>query len=140
MHLKLIRDINESAVSTEGTVLCNGVHECYSLEDKDRFLETGGTKVQNQTCIPRGKYRIIVTYSNRFKRKLPLLLDVPMFTGIRMHTGNSSKDTEGCIIVGASNVVKGDDWVSQSTIAFNKLMLKIETALASGELVTIEIV
>ncbi len=78
--------------------------------------------------------------SNRFGKRLPLLLDVPGFEGIRIHSGNSSKDSEGCIIVGAINERTDDDWVSSSKVAMNRLLPKIEDALAVKEEVWIEVV
>jgi hypothetical protein len=68
---------------------------CNVLEDKVRDLnkdgdlnDAGETKVYGETAIPYGKYKIIITYSQRFKRDLPLLVDVPHFSGIRIHPGN----------------------------------------------------
>ena len=80
---------------------------CNALEDADRGLrqdmqleEIKKKKVYGQTAIPRGSYECVYTYSNRFKKMLPLLKDVPGFDGIRIHSGNSAKDTDGCILVG----------------------------------------
>jgi len=83
--------------TTIGNILDDdGQFVCYTLEDKDRKLEGGGEKVYGQTAIPRGFYRVILSRSNRFKRIMPEILDVPQFTGIRMHGGNDEHDTEGC--------------------------------------------
>ena len=86
---------------------------CNTLEDADRGLsqdmhleEIKKKKAYGQTAIPRGSYECVYTYSNRFKKMLPLLKDVPGFDGIRIHSGNSAKDTEGCILVGL-NLKKG---------------------------------
>ena len=74
--------------------------------------------------------------SPRFKKVLPLLLDVPHFEGVRIHTGNTEKDTEGCILVGY-NKVKGK--VINSKIAFDKVMKYLELATINNEKITIEV-
>lgn len=71
---------------------------------------------------------------------MPLLKDVPGFTGVRIHKGNFSKDTEGCILVGAINDKIGDDFIGQSKIAFNRLFEKMLVAKSAGEEITIDIV
>jgi hypothetical protein len=139
MKLKLVRKMG-TAGFTEGKLYINGVFECYTVEDADRMLEAGGKKIQDKTAIPRGTYEVVITMSNRFKKRLPLLLNVPGFTGIRIHAGNSSKNTEGCIIVGSINARDDDDWVGGSKVAMQRLMPKIEAALAAKEKVTMEVV
>ena len=136
MYLQLVRE-SFSNKATEGKLFVNGKFECYTLEDEDRFLETGGIKMQNNTCIPRGTYTVKLTKSKRFLRVLPLLLDVPQFTGIRIHSGNTHNDTEGCILVGNRNIEDDDDWIGDSRNALKSLMEKLE---AEEELITIEIV
>jgi hypothetical protein len=139
MYLQLVReDFTDKA--TEGKLFVNGQFECYTLEDQDRFLESDGLKIAGDTCIPRGVYEVKITMSNRFQKDLLEVLSVPMFTGIRIHTGNSSVDTEGCIIVGSVNTQDDDDWVGGSRIAYNQLHSKVAKALENGEEVTIEIV
>ena len=79
----------------------------WTCEDRDRGLELDlARKVRGQTAIPIGSYRVAVTESARFKRKLPLLLNVPGFRGIRIHAGNDASDTDGCILVGSSRDVE----------------------------------
>lgn len=112
--------------STGGILEIDGEFECFTLEDKDRELEKGGEKIPGQTAIPRGKYRVIVNFSRRFGRALPLLLNVPQFEGIRIHAGNTDRDTEGCILVGKSAMA---DYLGQSKLALEALLLKIFTAL-----------
>jgi hypothetical protein len=78
--------------------------------------------------------------SNRFKKFLIEVLEVEQFSGIRIHSGNSSKDTEGCIIVGSINNRDDDDWVGASKVAYERLHKKVKTALSNKEFVTLEIV
>ena len=139
MYMQLVREYF-TPTSCEGLIFVNGTEECYSLEDTDRKLEEGGERIYGKTAIPRGKYNVIVTYSPRFKKRLPLLENVPQFEGIRIHVGNTSKNTEGCILVGASNVGNHDDFIGHSKMAFEAIMNKIEGALVNGEEVTMEVV
>ena len=138
MNLKLKRK-HYGETFTEGKLFVNDGFECYTVEDTDRHLEDGGVKIQNKTAIPKGKYNVTISYSNRFKKHLIEVLAVEGFSGIRIHSGNSSKDTEGCIIVGASNQRDDDDWVSESRIAYEKLHQKVKQALSSGQSVTLEV-
>lgn len=138
MKLKLVRTIG-TAGFTEGKLYVDDEFECFTVEDADRKLESGGVKIQNKTAIPRGTYNVTITMSNRFKRFLPLVEDVEGFEGIRIHSGNSSKDTEGCIIVGAINESYDDDWVGASKVAFDRLFPKIKSALSRKQKVTLEV-
>ena len=85
---------------TIGKMYIDGIFFCFTLEDKDRQLEDGGIKIAHETAIPRGIYQVVIDMSTRFAKKLPHILNVPQFEGIRIHSGNSSKDTEGCILLG----------------------------------------
>ncbi len=138
MEIKLVRK-NGTAGFTEGRLYINGEFECFTVEDQDRKLESGGTKIQNKTAIPKGIYKVTISMSNRFKRMLIEILDVKGFTGIRVHSGNSSKDTEGCIIVGSINIRDDDDWVGASKVAYERLHRKIKQALSNKEKVTLEV-
>ena len=116
---------------------------CNTLEDTDRGLsqdmhleEIKNKKVYGKTAIPIGSYECVYTYSNRFKKMLPLLKDVPGFDGIRIHSGNSAKDTEGCILVGL-NLKKG--MVLNSREWTNKLVSKMKEAWNRKERVIIVI-
>lgn len=122
--------------STIGVLTVNHHFECFSLEDKDRQLESGGEKIYGKTAIPRGRYRIIVDLSQRFGRTLPRLLSVPNFEGIRIHAGNTTEDTDGCILTGQTI---GFDFVGQSKLALESLMIKIFNALDLKEEVWISI-
>lgn len=85
-------------------------------------------KIKGRTAIPAGTYRVRLTYSPRFKKILPLVENVPNFSGVRIHTGNTSKDTEGCILVGR-RIERNKDWIADSRKTFNLLMQKITTYL-----------
>lgn len=122
-----------SSHSTIGELSVDGRFECYTLEDVIRPI---GIKVPGQTCIQPGIYAVQLTMSQRFSRVLPLLLNVPMFEGIRIHPGNTSADTEGCILVGWG---KGTDQITQSRDAFASLFSKLRGAEARGEPITIEV-
>jgi len=139
MFIQLVRE-SFTDKATEGKLFVNGTFECYTLEDKDRKLEEDGEKVYGKTAIPRGSYEVVVTHSNRFKKDLPLLLDVPQFEGVRIHSGNTSRDTEGCILVGSINHEDHDDFVGASKAAFKPLMEKLQEALSNEEEVILEIV
>lgn len=126
----------EYACFSEVTV--DGEFECYLLEDTDRKLESGGTKIYAQTAIPRGTYEIVITRSPRFKKDLVLFVNVPGFMGVRMHPGNKPNDSEGCVLPGTSIDVE-KNWISGSRIAHDALFDKIKKALQAGEQVTWEI-
>lgn len=139
MKLKLVRNTSTKGF-TEGKLYIDGIFECYTIEDEDRKLESGGVKVQNLTAIPKGIYNMTISMSNRFKKFLIEVLAVNQFSGIRMHSGNSSKDTEGCIIVGSINDRTNDDWIGGSKIAYETLHKKVKTALSNKQTVTLEVV
>lgn len=140
MELKLVRKYLGKDF-TEGKLFINNGFQCYTVEDTDRKLETIGCegKVQNSTCIPRGKYKVTISKSVRFGKFLIEILDVPCFKGIRIHSGNSSEDSEGCIIVGKSNARDDDNWVSESRIAYDALHKRVKEALSAGEDVMLEV-
>jgi hypothetical protein len=119
--------------STISDLTIDGKFECFVLEDKDRGLQQGmplseltALKIKTKTAIPSGRYEIVVSFSDRFQKMLPLLLDVPAFAGIRIHPGNTDADTEGCLLPGK---VKSPDMVSSSKIAFTALFDKIKAAV-----------
>lgn len=97
---------------TIGKLYIDGVAFCDTIEDKvidvDKSgkFDNGEIKVYGESAIPYGTYKVVITLSPRFKRFLPEILDVPHFTGIRIHRGNTEKDSHGCPIVG-QNKVKG---------------------------------
>jgi hypothetical protein len=132
MELMLFREPSVDGC-TIGKLSIDGGFECFTLED----ILRDGPKVADQTAIPPGRYRIVITMSNRFKRMLPQLLDVPGFAGIRIHSGNTSDDTSGCILVGQS---RANDSISSSKLAMEQLQRKIAASLARSENVFITIV
>ena len=91
---------------TVGKLFINDQYFSDTLEDPVRDLSKE-VKVFGDTAIPYGIYKVIVNDSNKFKRRMPLLLDVPSFRGIRIHAGNNTSDTLGCILVGENNVKGG---------------------------------
>src|SRR5574343_976097 len=101
MKLELIRHAIKDTY-TIGKLFIDGTYFCDTLEDYVR----AGEKVFGKTAIPTGTYDVQITYSNRFKQPMPLLIDVPGFSGIRIHPGNTAEDTHGCILVG-KNTIKG---------------------------------
>ena len=156
MILTLVRNIKESTKDytigelyvQEEDKLTQTYKVCDTIEDAFRLLPKTcpntpkgkscecKEKVYGKTCIPNGTYTVVLSYSNRFKRVLPELLDVPHFLGIRMHAGNSSADSSGCILLGTKS--KGD-WVTDSMVAFNKVYTLLQKAVANKEEITITI-
>lgn len=139
MKLQIVRDQTGPA-GTTGTLFLNGRRECYTLEDQVREIKgqpVSAWKIPGETAIPRGIYKIEITFSPHFGRDLPLLVDVPGYEGVRIHPGNTAADTEGCILVGTT---KSPGWVGQSRIAFDDLYPKIEAAFEAGEEITLEII
>ena len=101
----------------------NGKKLCDTLEPIWRNYDGGELKIPKKSAIPEGTYRVVTTYSLRFRKYLPLLVGVPGFEGVRIHAGNTSKDTEGCILVGQNLQVGKVLW---SRITLEKLMKLIE--------------
>lgn len=121
--------------ATIGELYVDREHIADTLEDRVR---PEGEKVYGKTAIPEGTYEMVLSYSPRFKKILPEILNVPNFTGIRIHCGNSSADSSGCILVGTWDGEK-EDWVSDSKVAFNKLMSLLQKAADNKEKITITI-
>lgn len=132
MEIDLIRK-TKTDKTTIGDLSVNGKFFCFVFEDKDRGLTQSMSltqikklKVYGETAIPEGRYEIVITMSDRFKRRLPLLMNVPGYEGIRIHTGNKAVDTHGCLLPGR---VKSVDAVAESTIAFNSLFALLDKTL-----------
>ena len=128
---------------TIGDLYVNDKLFCNTLEDTDRGLlksndieDIKSKKVKGKTAIPAGTYLVTITYSNRFKKNMPLVEGVPGFEGIRIHSGNTAADTEGCILVG-KNTQKGK--VLESKATFDSLFAKIRDAFEMKETIYITI-
>jgi hypothetical protein len=136
MNITLQRQ-KSSDKSTLGFLNIDGIFECYTLE---HVVRPDGEKVENQTAIPEGTYNIDITYSPHFQRYVMILEDVPGFEGIRIHTGNTVADTEGCILVGKTI---GNDCIADSRLAYialwGKILNYINDALAIVNRITIQI-
>lgn len=130
MRLKLVRkrEINNATI---GELFINDVRFCDTLEDKIR-----AKKIKHETCIDAGTYQVIINYSMRFKRQMPLLINVPNFVGIRIHAGNTIANTSGCILLGINDF---DDRLIASKIMFDKFFSLLENALKNQNCI-IEIV
>ena len=101
----------------------NGIKICDTLEPTWRDYKGGELKVPRKSAVPEGTYPVVVTKSKKFGKYLPLLVGVPGFEGVRIHSGNTVNDTEGCILVG-QNLIKGKVLLSRLTL--EKLMRLIE--------------
>lgn len=135
MKLRVERGLSGTS-STIGKLYVDGVFFAYTLEDIDRHLEGGGKKINGETAIPRGSYKVIIDFSNRFQKQMMHVLNVPGFEGIRIHAGNTDKDTEGCILLGK---VRSDNAVFNSREAVNALFEKVRAALNAGQEVNLEV-
>ena len=125
MKIKLER-IFRGETYTIGHLYIDDVYFCDTVEDAVREIKPDGEgKIFGQTAIPHGTYKVILSMSAKFKRILPSILDVPHFTGIRIHSGNTAKDSHGCILVG-KNTEKGK--VTSSRIYEQVLIKKIQGA------------
>jgi len=124
MKLNLIRK-EFTTISTIGDLLIDGKFYCYTLEDMYR-----DKKIKKVTAIPYGTYEVIINFSNRFQKPMPLLLNVPNFEGIRIHNGSTADHTEGCILLGFT---KSKDFIGNSKLAFNQFMPKLQAGLKTGK-------
>ena len=93
------------------------------------------TKTDGRTAIPAGRYRVGLSFSNRFQKLLPELFDVPKFTAIRIHAGNRPEDTDGCILVGEIQTVDGAGrpGILRSAKAVNEIVRLLKHGLVTGD-------
>jgi hypothetical protein len=135
LELTLQRNEKFTRDYTAGRLMLDGLPWLYTLEDEVREIAgrpVSEWKIPKVTAIPRGRYRVILTHSNKFKRVLPEVLNVPGYTGIRMHKGNLASHTEGCILVGKSDGNDKDAWLGNSGVAEGELVAVLNDAINSG--------
>ena len=108
-----------------GKLYIDGKYFCDTIEDTDRGLddkmkesEILKKKIKGQTAIPTGVYNVFITWSPKYKKPMPLIDNVKGYSGIRIHSGNTAKDTEGCLIVGKNKEVGK---VLESRVTYNAL-------------------
>lgn len=147
MELRLDR-IFRTNNYTIGELYVDGIYQCDTLEDPVRPLPEVcpdtpkgiackcKEKVYGDTAVPAGTYEVKLSYSNRFKRVMPEILNVPHFLGIRIHSLNTSSETEGCVGVGTWDGVT-DNWISNSRAAYDKLFKLLKEANDKKEKITI---
>lgn len=140
MDIEVIRDLFNPK-QTIGKLYIDGKFECYTLEDCVRepvgkMVPVAAWKIPHETAIPRGEYRLEITWSNRFVKMLPLLLGVPGFDGVRLHAGNTEADTEGCILLGD---IRFATYIGASRIAVARVIGKIQSAIDRKESITITV-
>lgn len=135
---------------TIGELYVNDNYLCDTLEDKVRELPATcpytpkyqnckcKEKVYSETAIPAGTYKVKLTYSNKYKKIMPEICDVPHFLGIRIHSGNKSADSAGCVLVGEWDG-KTPNWISNSRVNYNKLYDLLKSASDSKEDINITI-
>lgn len=133
MRLTLTR-IERYSHATIGRLEMDGLFFGWTCED---VVRPYGVKIPGATAIPAGTYPVQITYSPRFKKRMPLLVGVPGFSGIRIHPGNTADDTEGCILVGYD---RDGDEIKRSMLAYQDLFAQISGALEVAEDVFIEII
>ena len=124
---------------TIGELKIGQLHICWILEDPVREIpgepvETW--KIKGETAIPAGKYKIERTFSNRFQHTTPQLMDVPGFQGIRIHPGNTTGDTEGCLLPGLE---RRSNSVGSSQLAYREVLKWLDTIEQNGDEAWIEI-
>ena len=141
MELQLKRE-KVAGRNTPGKLYIDNAYFCYTIEDvirKDPKPETpeNEAKVYGETAIPAGRYRITITYSPKFRRKMILVNDVPGYTGIRIHGGRDHEDSLGCPLVGYKRMSNGK--LTETLQASAELFRQIDTALKERKEVYIAI-
>lgn len=142
LKLLLVREptrfVTNGEAYTPGILYADGLRFSFTCEDEDRMLEKAGVdrKVYGRTAIPRGRYRVEVSWSHRFGKLLPAVLDVPGFSGIRFHGGNRAEDSLGCILVGKVRTATG---IAQCADSVQRLIALIQDADDKGSEVWLEV-
>lgn len=123
---------------TLGVMYRNGLRFCQTCEDEDRDLETApSAKVAGLSAIPRGRYKLITSFSHRFGKVLPEVIDVPGFSGVRLHGGNHAEDSRGCILTGR---VRTRDGIAECADTVAAIIELIDAAADHGEETYLEVV
>ena len=135
MLCELVRD-DAHPLRTFGKWFVDGVYLAETLEDTDRHLEAGGVKVPGKTAIPRGRYRMRLSISARFRKVMPEIYPVPGFSGVRAHGGNTEANTEGCPLLGA---VREATRISNCAGVNQRLINLMEAAEARGEEIWLDV-
>lgn len=135
MKLTLIR-FASNLNDTLGLLFIDDKFAGFTLEDEYREV-----KVAGETRIPAGEYNIKYTYSPKYGKLMLEVMNVPNFTGIRIHPGNTEADTSGCLLIGnfCNYNPSGDSWIGESKIAYERVSALIIHALGKGESVVITI-
>lgn len=117
---------------TIGRVYIDGAFFCNSLEDTDRALmqymsvpEILAVKIKGKTAIPAGCYKVTRDMSPKYKRLMPHIMNVKGFSGVRIHSGNTADDTEGCLLLG-DNTMTGRLTNSRKRVQQFETKLQIE--------------
>ena len=126
MHIRVVREPTKND-TTLGALFIDDHWQCHTLED---IIRPVGEKIYGETAIPPGRYKLVLSMSNRFKKILPEVLAVPNFTGIRIHAGNTAKDTHGCLLLGQTRNVEARS-IGQSKLALEAFMTKITAVWAA---------
>ena len=135
MELTLTR-IAKKKTYTIGRLAIDGEYFCDTLEPTWRDYAHGGRKIAGRSAIPEGRYAVVISWSPKFRKWLPILLGVPNFSGIRIHAGNTADDTEGCILVGKNRIVGN---VLDSALWLYRLKQRITEAKDRDEAVWITV-
>lgn len=128
MRITLVRIANRPTYCI-GKLYIDGKWFCDTIEDVDRGLDDSMTeeeilkrKIKGETAIPTGIYQVLLTYSPKYKKIMPLINNVKGYSGIRIHSGNTAKDTEGCLLVGKNTKV---GMVTDSRNTYNALFKRL---------------
>ncbi len=140
MQITITRPVIQDIPYTIGELSVDGVHLSQVMEDRDRGIYQADSlqyieslKVMHETAIPYGTYTVVMSYSNKFQKYLPEILNVPGFTGIRIHSGNTQVDTSGCPLPGvrSKNTVINSKAICTKLIALINKKVKKEKVFIS---------